>query len=77
MFNLPDSGTHPFVIACKDCHRNIPAPVGTMPDTWIVAVCPLCGVRRRYLPIDIFEGQLCAELLMKPRRTGGRAVNHG
>jgi hypothetical protein len=70
MFNLPDSGIHPFIIGRKDCHRNLPAQVGTMPDTWIAAKCPLCRVKRRYLRIDIFEGRLCAELLMKPQRAG-------
>jgi hypothetical protein len=30
------SGLYPFVVARKECHRNIPAPVQTMPDTWII-----------------------------------------
>lgn len=66
MFKLPDSGTHPFVVACKGCQQNIPAPVGTMPDTWIVAECPLCGAKRQYLPADIFMGRISHLLLMKP-----------
>ena len=37
---------------------TIPAPVGTMPDSWMVTDCPLCGKRRRYLPTDIFKGKL-------------------
>ena len=27
------SGVHPFVVACKGCHKNISAHVGTIPDT--------------------------------------------
>src|ERR1035438_10129899 len=42
----PDSATS--LSAAKDVVKTIPAPVGTMPDTWIVARCPLCGERRRY-----------------------------
>ena len=26
-----------------------------MPDSWVVALCPLCGERRAYLPADIFR----------------------
>lgn len=72
VFRAPTSGLHPFVIVCKGCHRNIPAPVETMPDTWIVAKCLLCGHERRYLPNDIFQGRLSHEFLAKSRRTGGR-----
>ena len=43
-------------VSCKGCGENIPAPVDTLPDTWIIAECPLCGVKRRYLPADIFRG---------------------
>ena len=68
MFHAPTSGIHPFVIACKGCQENILAPVLTMPDSWIVAECPLCGERRRYLPADIFQGRLSHELPGKPRR---------
>jgi len=38
--------------------KNIAAPVETMPDTWIIHTCPLCGERRRYLPAEIFRGRL-------------------
>jgi hypothetical protein len=67
MFHAPSFGTHPFVIVCKGCEQNIPAPVETMPDSWIVADCPLCSERRRYLPADIFRGRLSHDLLVKPR----------
>jgi hypothetical protein len=66
MFQAPSCGLHLFLVACKDCHRNIPAPIGTIPDTWIVAKCPLCGVKRRYLPAEIFTGRLTPEVRMKP-----------
>jgi hypothetical protein len=49
-------------LSCKKCGENIPAPVKTMPDTWIVAVCPLCCQRRAYLPTDIFRGSLSHRL---------------
>jgi hypothetical protein len=29
-----------------------------MPDSWIVAACPLYGSKRRYLPTEIFRGTL-------------------
>lgn len=57
MFPSPTSGIHPFVVVCKGCGQNIPAPVQTMPDSWIVADCPLCGEKHRYLPADIFRGR--------------------
>src|SRR6516164_3020150 len=58
VFQAPTSGIHSFVIVCKGCQQNIPAPVETMPDTWIMAECPLCGQKRRYLPAEIFQGRL-------------------
>jgi hypothetical protein len=72
MFSAPTSGIHPFVIVCKGCGQNIPAPVQTIPDSWIVAECPLCGEKRRYLPADIFQGRLSHELLAKPPRIADR-----
>jgi hypothetical protein len=66
VFQAPTSGLYPFVIVCKGCHQNIPAPVETMPDSWIIANCPLCGQKRRYLPTDIFRGRLSHDLLAKP-----------
>ena len=65
MFHSPTSGIHPFVIACKGCRENIPAPVETLPGCWIVAEFPLSGERRRYLPGDIFQGRLSRELRAK------------
>src|ERR1700745_2972099 len=47
---LPQSRVCDFTVQCKGCGENIPAPVMTMPDTWIVAECPQCGERRSYLP---------------------------
>ena len=61
-FNIPSTRRSDFTIRCKGCQENIPAPVETMPDTWIIAVCPLCGERRRYLPTEIFRGNLSARL---------------
>ena len=58
MFYAPTSGLYPFVVVCKGCHENIPVPVQTLPNDWIIAVCPLCRQRRRYLPAEIFQGRL-------------------
>jgi hypothetical protein len=69
MFHAPTFAIHPFVIACKGCHENIHAPVETLPGSWIVAECPHCGERRRYLPADIFQGRLSHELVAKPHRS--------
>jgi hypothetical protein len=62
VWNLPQARHCDYTVKCKGCSENIPAPVGTMPDTWIVATCPLCGVRRYYLPTDIFKGTLSHRL---------------
>jgi hypothetical protein len=62
VFNLPQPRPCDYTIRCKGCAEAVPAPVGTMPDTWIVAECPLCGERRRYLPADIFRGNLSHKL---------------
>ena len=72
MFHGPTFGIHPFVIVCKGCKQNIPAPVQTLPDSWIVAECPLCDEKRRYVPTDIFKGRLSHDLLMKPPRFSDR-----
>lgn len=73
MFEGPAARMNRFAIVCKSCRHNIPAPVETMPDAWILAECPLCGVKRRYLPADIFMGRVSHELRMQPgpRPNGG------
>ena len=68
-WNLPESWICDFTVRCKGCGENIPAPVLTMPDSWIVADCPLCGERRAYLPADIFRGRLSFRLGGKPIRS--------
>jgi hypothetical protein len=72
MFHRATSVSHPFLIVCKGCQQNIPAPVQTLPGSWIVAECPLCGEKRRYLPADIFQGQLSRDLLLKLTRIPDR-----
>ena len=69
VFNLPQTRHCDFTIRCKNCGENIPAPVGTMPDTWIAAQCPLCGAKRSYLPSEIFRGKLSYKLGPKPVRS--------
>ena len=75
MFNIPSIRRSDFLVRCKGCQENIPAPILTMPDTWIIAECPLCGQKRRCLPSEIFRGNLSARLDARPsagRRTAGR-----
>lgn len=68
MFGGPTiGGVHPFVLVCKECLRNIPAPVETLPDSWIITDCPLCGAKRRYLPSDIFQGRLSTIFPQSPK----------
>jgi hypothetical protein len=71
MFPIPTSALYPFVVACKGCHENIPAPVETLPDDWIVAACPLCGQKRRYLPAEIFQGRLSHQVGAAGQRSQG------
>lgn len=66
VWNLPEIRNCDFTVTCKSCGQNIPAPVKTMPDTWIVADCPLCGNRRAYLPPEIFRGRLSH--LLSPKK---------
>jgi hypothetical protein len=61
---------HPFCIACKRCRETIAAPVQTMPSSWIVATCPLCGEKRRYLPVELFQGTLSWAFQEWQRQTG-------
>jgi hypothetical protein len=73
VFNLPQARKCDFTIRCKGCDENIPAPVDTMPDDWIIAQCPLCGSRRRYLPADIFRGTISHRLINWPPASGVRS----
>jgi hypothetical protein len=68
VFNIPQAQECDFTIRCKKSGENIPAPVGTMPDYWIAARCPLCGEKRSYLPPEIFRGNLSYKLGRKPVR---------
>ena len=63
MFNHPQTRHCDFTIRCKKCGENIPAPVGTMPDSWIAAQ------KRNYLPSEIFQGKLSYKLDPKPVRS--------
>jgi hypothetical protein len=58
VFQGPASRVHDFVVRCKGCQENIAARVLTMPDDWVIEVCPFCAERRRYLPQEIFRGRL-------------------
>lgn len=74
MFNVPPTRPSDFTLRCKGCGENIPAPVQTLPDAWIIAQCPLCGERRRYLPADIFRGNLSWKLFTARRAPKGKYV---
>ncbi len=67
-WNLPETCICDYTIRCKGCGENISAPVMTMPGTWIVAECTLCGQRRSYLPTDFFRGRLSHQLLPSRKR---------
>lgn len=74
MFQGPGAERN-FIIRCKGCRENIPAPVETMPAQPVIAKCPLCNEIRRYLPSEIFRGRLSYLLMRKPIRTAdGRMV---
>jgi hypothetical protein len=74
MYQPPATGLYPFVVRCKRCSESIPAPVETLPASWIAARCALCGDLSAYLPDEIFQGQLSWKFLRKPVRTAdGRA----
>jgi hypothetical protein len=75
VFHPPSNRPCDFTLRCKGCGQNIPAPVETMPAAWIVADCPLCHEKRRYLPTDIFRGHICYELLLLLRRRAH--IGHG
>ena len=62
VWNLPQARLCDFAVRCKGCGETIPAPVGTMPDRWIMAECLLCGSKRRYLSTEIFRGTLSHKL---------------
>jgi hypothetical protein len=60
-----------FVVRCKGCGENIPAPVETLPASWIAAACPLCGEKRRYLPTEVFAGRISYRAMKKPSARAG------
>ena len=64
---LPDRVSwRDFVIRCKGCGENIPAPVETLPASWIATRFPLCGEHRSYLPTEVFQGRVSFALVRKP-----------
>jgi hypothetical protein len=77
MFNIPEARIFDYTLRCKGCGENIPALVLTMPDTWIVTECPLCGLGRAYLSTDIFRGRLSYRLTKKPVRSETGVRNLG
>jgi hypothetical protein len=72
-FHGPKTPIHDFVIECKRCKEHIAAPVETMPGSWIIAECPLCKEKRRYLPVEIFKGRLSFDFEQWVRKSRRRA----
>jgi hypothetical protein len=70
----PAPRLYPFVVRCKQCSENIPAPVETLPASWIAAGCALCGDVSAYLPDEVFQGELSLRLMRKPVRTADGRV---
>jgi hypothetical protein len=71
MFGLPPSRLCDFLVACKGCGEKVPAPVETMPASWIIASCPPL---RREAPIPAagdFSGQNVHEAREKAGSVGG------
>ena len=58
-----------FAVTCKGCGECVPAPVETMPSSWIIAQCPLCNEKNQYVPPDIYRGKLSMKLTRKPVRS--------
>ena len=58
-----------FAVTCKGCGECVPAPVETMPSSWIIAQCPLCDEKNQYVPADIYRGKLSLKLTRKPMRS--------
>jgi hypothetical protein len=72
MFHSP-AISRDFLVCCKGCRENIPAPCETVPAQPVAARCPLCGEHRQYLPSEIFAGRLSYLMMKKPvRSTWGR-----
>ena len=70
---LPDPASWcDFVIRCKGCGENIPAPVETLPASCIAVRCPLCGEHWSYLPTEVFPGRVSFALMRKPVRSAGQ-----
>ena len=51
-------GSKSFVVSCKWCRRQVSSGVKMFPLQSIVVSCPLCGELRRYLPSEVFLGNL-------------------
>src|SRR5579863_6758186 len=71
MFVGPPARFCDFAVTCKGCGECVPAPVETMPSSWIIAQCPLCNERNQYMPPDIYRGRLSMKLARKPVRSAG------
>ena len=69
MLGEPPARFCDFAVTCKGCGECVPAPVETMPSSWIIAQCPLCNEKNQYVPPDIYRGKLSMKLTRKPVRS--------
>jgi hypothetical protein len=65
MFGEPPARFCDFAVTCKGCGECVPAPVETMPSSWIIVQCPLCNEKNQYVPPDIYRGNLSMKLTRK------------
>lgn len=57
-FGFPIFARKQFVVTCKRCRRDVPSGLKVFPFQSIVVSCPLCGELRRYLPSEVFLGNV-------------------
>jgi hypothetical protein len=55
-FGFPTPARKQFVVACKQCSRDVPAGVEAFPFASVVVTCTLCGEQRRYRPSEVYLG---------------------
>jgi hypothetical protein len=56
------------VVRCKGCSRNIPSGTHGVPAQPVAVLCPLCGQRRMYLPVEVNLDRLHASLALRAER---------
>ena len=57
-FGFPTIERRHFVVTCKWCRRDVPSGREEFPFQSVAVACPLCGELRRYLPSEVFLGNV-------------------